>query len=156
MRGQNKICPKCSGEFPLTKFGKDSKTLDGLRVWCRACVNASSRRYYNKNSETLIARKKQYRLDNLDQLLNSHLKRTYDITLVDFDKMFEEQDGCCFICGRHQSEFSRRLDVDHDHDSGQVRGLLCYSCNTKLGWFQKHQERILIYLKRNYDVKRTK
>lgn len=39
------------------------------------------------------------------------------------------QNNCCALCGRHESSFKRRLNVDHNHKTGQVRGLLCYRCN---------------------------
>lgn len=49
--------------------------------------------------------------------------------------MLAEQDFKCGICERHVSELSRPLYVDHDHDSGLIRGLLCVKCNTALGAF---------------------
>ena len=57
----------------------------------------------------------------------------YGITLDDYERMSAEQAGECAICGRHESEFRRRLAVDHDHESGAVRGLLCSPCNTGIG-----------------------
>lgn len=74
------------------------------------------------------------------------LKR-YNLTFEDYDQIFTEQNGCCAICGKHQSEFKTRLAVDHSHKTGQVRGLLCTNCNTKLGWWEKHQSNIKRYLR---------
>lgn len=51
----------------------------------------------------------------------------------DFNAMFEEQNGCCKICGLHQSDIGKTLSVDHNHETGQVRGLLCQRCNTVIG-----------------------
>ncbi len=54
--------------------------------------------------------------------------------------MFEEQDGCCAICKRHQSEFTKSLFIDHCHKTNKVRGLLCHNCNIGLGSFKDNIE----------------
>ena len=64
---------------------------------------------------------------------NSRLKREFGITLDDYNKMFEQQDGCCAICGTHQSELPRALAVDHCHTTLINRGLLCMPCNLMIG-----------------------
>lgn len=56
--------------------------------------------------------------------------------------MFEEQAGCCKICKRHQSEFKKRLDFDHCHETGKSRGLLCNQCNQALGLMKDNKENI--------------
>ena len=63
---------------------------------------------------------------------NKVLKCRYGITLEDYALMLAEQGGVCAICGTPPSE-ARVLDVDHCHESGTVRGLLCRSCNLCLG-----------------------
>jgi hypothetical protein len=77
---------------------------------------------------------------------NSRLKFQYNITLEEYNKLFEIQKGTCRICGRHQTTLNRALDVDHDHSTNQVRGLLCTTCNTKLGWYEKYKDNINQYL----------
>ena len=64
---------------------------------------------------------------------SAKLKRDFGITLEDYDNMFQNQDGCCAICGEHQDSFKIRLAVDHCHNTGKVRGLLCLSCNAGIG-----------------------
>jgi len=59
------------------------------------------------------------------------LKRRYGIGADDFDRMVSEQGGRCAICGRPGPEH-----VDHDHATGAVRGILCFSCNGGLGQFK--------------------
>lgn len=61
------------------------------------------------------------------------LKRKYNITVEIYNAMLEEQDGVCAICG---FESDRQLAVDHNHETGEVRGLLCSSCNRGLGMFR--------------------
>lgn len=54
-------------------------------------------------------------------------------TSKDFEKerteFFKKQKGKCAICGKHQNEFKKRLNLDHNHKTLQLRGLLCYYCN---------------------------
>jgi len=72
--------------------------------------------------------------------IKSKLKRNYNLTVDDYNKMFEEQHGCCAICGVHQMNLNRRLAVDHSHESGLVRGLLCFKCNAALGLFNDSEK----------------
>lgn len=65
---------------------------------------------------------------------NSRLISTYGITLQQYEDMLEAQDHKCTICGGFDSD--RRLSVDHNHDTGAFRGLLCHQCNTGLGLFK--------------------
>ena len=71
-----------------------------------------------------------------------HMKRTYilrnryGITEDDYKTLFKKQEGCCAICGADYSTSERNLDVDHDHNTGIVRGLLCNNCNRGLGHMQ--------------------
>jgi hypothetical protein len=72
-----------------------------------------------------------------------HLKRTFGITIDDFDRMLAEQGGRCAIC-RAESPGSRGdWPVDHDRVTGQVRGLLCNSCNLGIGYLQHDPEIIM-------------
>lgn len=64
------------------------------------------------------------------------------ISLEDYNRIFDAQNGCCAICGRHQSELDKRLSVDHDHETGEVRGLLCHGCNLGLGYFKDSPTRL--------------
>jgi len=73
---------------------------------------------------------------------NHDLKRNYNITLEDFNRMFAEQEGCCAICHTHQSECKGKLNVDHNHETGQVRALLCGKCNRALGLLQENKRTI--------------
>jgi hypothetical protein len=67
----------------------------------------------------------------------AHLKSNYGISPDDYERMLAAQGGACAICGNagEQSRFGL-LHVDHGHKSGQVRGLLCDSCNLSIGKFR--------------------
>lgn len=61
-----------------------------------------------------------------------HLIRTYGITEAQYDELEHAQDYRCNICKRPSSEFKTRLSVDHNHGTGEIRGLLCNHCNRRV------------------------
>lgn len=65
--------------------------------------------------------------------LQSYYTRNYGMTKAQWMDLFDSQKGACAICGKHQSELSKKLCVDHDHVSGRVRGLICTPCNLIVG-----------------------
>lgn len=105
-----KTCKRCGVTKPLTEFNKQPACRDGYRPECKACRTPAP---------PLVERRR-------------HLKRTYGMTLEEYDSRFAAQDGGCAICGTPPAA-GRGLHVDHDHTTGQVRGLLCQPCNTMLG-----------------------
>lgn len=70
---------------------------------------------------------------------HSHIQRVYGINPAEFETLLEGQDGKCAIC-RTDCELNPRLSVDHDHETGVVRGLLCNRCNVGLGRFREDPE----------------
>ena len=66
---------------------------------------------------------------------NAYLLRTYHITLAFFDQLRAFQDYKCASCRRPENMFRTGMAVDHNHKTGEVRGLLCWSCNRLLGRF---------------------
>lgn len=81
---------------------------------------------------------------------NNKLKHKYGIDILRFEEMVAEQDNCCAICNE---EFTKTPHVDHCHESGEVRGLLCMYCNTGLGKFRDDPERLsnaITYLERTH------
>lgn len=87
---------------------------------------------------------KQWQKDNKEILHLRLIKKKYK---VDYATLFEEQNGCCKICKRHQSEFKKKLAVDHCHETNTVRGLLCPKCNTGIGQFNDDIELMKIAIK---------
>lgn len=71
---------------------------------------------------------------NPEKYRESRLKRYYNLTGQEYQQMYQAQGGLCAICGNPQIS-GRQLAVDHDHESGLVRGLLCQSCNRGIGYF---------------------
>ena len=66
------------------------------------------------------------------------------ISEEDYNRLFDEQEGCCAVCGTHQSELDKRLSVDHNHETGEIRGLLCHPCNVGLGYFRDDEYRLAL------------
>lgn len=119
-----KTCCKCKAEYPATtEYFYANKTIkSGLSRQCKKCSNQASRVYHSQHPEKCK-----------ENTRNSLLKRLYGISIADYNKMFAKQNGCCAICGRHQTELKQRLAIDHDHKTKEIRGLLCNSCNAVLG-----------------------
>lgn len=90
--------------------------------------------WYYENRELGLERSKKWAKSNKDRRKHNLLKSMYNITLDDYNKMFEDQNGCCKICEKHQSELNKPLFVDHCHTTGKVRGLLCSKCNLGIGY----------------------
>jgi hypothetical protein len=67
--------------------------------------------------------------------------RVYGLTPDDYTRMLKDQGGGCAICGRPPG-LKKRLAVDHDHETGRVRGLLCFRCNWGLSYFSEKAERL--------------
>lgn len=75
-----------------------------------------------------------------------YLMKNYGITRAEYQRLYESQKGRCFICKRSSQPSGDALAVDHDHQTGKIRGLLCHSCNMKMSWFEKYSSRIVGYL----------
>jgi hypothetical protein len=88
-----------------------------------------ARRWFLKNRDRINAKRREnYRRDRTRSLV------AYGIDQAAYDRMLKRQNGKCAICGAAPGK--RRLGVDHDHETGAVRGLLCLSCNGGLGLFR--------------------
>ncbi len=94
------------------------------------------KKYYEENKDKVKAYIQIYSKTNPDVQRKAQYKRKFDITIDDYDKMFNKQEGKCPICEKPQSELKKLLHVDHDHKTGKIRGLLCGDCNLALGMFK--------------------
>jgi hypothetical protein len=136
---------------PLDAFYNAPGTRDGRRNDCKPCNLAEKARQRQLNPEANRVRAAQWRRDNPDRARTrakaygasgrkkvsdrkSYLKRKYGITIEEYDTMLAAQHGGCAICGRPpRSDIS--LHVDHDHETGRIRGILCFSHNNALADF---------------------
>ena len=115
----DKVCTKCRQRKPVTEFDKWPRP-NGTRTrryLCKEC-----RRSYNRN------RWKNRVQKNPRCHLNKHLRRVFGISLEEYERMEQAQQGLCAIC-KCKCPHRKRLCVDHDHKTKKVRGLLCDPCN---------------------------
>lgn len=87
------------------------------------------KKWKEDNKEKIAIKIREYRQKNK---IKARI-RTYNLTVEEHDRMYEQQEGQCCICSIHSSELSRPLNVDHCHKTGIVRSLLCQNCNSALG-----------------------
>jgi len=98
-----------------------------------------ARQYYWENREEILARaRERYRPlppERKERNKALRMQRMYGIGSAEYAALLERQDGVCAICGRAGGGTSHRTDlcVDHCHETGLVRGLLCFPCNLGLG-----------------------
>jgi Recombination endonuclease VII len=159
-----KRCKHCGIEKPLEDFYVDRKARDGRRPDCKVCNLARRRLKYAEDPRPYIDRALKWQRENRERHLQrmrdynatpakkisnrkSHLKRKYGLTLEAFDELLASQGGGCAICGRPEPD-----NVDHDHETGRVRGILCFTCNVAIGLIGEDEERLngaLSYLARD-------
>jgi hypothetical protein len=149
-----KVCKKCKVEKPVEEFGVVKSNEDGRRYACKDCYNGIRTLYRATHAEQIAENKKRLyyaRHEENKQRLRARypkvrawkLMRVYGLTVEDYDRMYEEQGGACAICRNPKNDGPRpSLHVDHDHATGEVRGLLCNLCNVGLGSFGDDIERL--------------
>jgi hypothetical protein len=93
----------------------------------------NTRKYNAAHRADRLAANKLYREANKAVIRSKRIQRQYGLTAEEFDQMLVGQGGGCAIC--HESFSKVHICVDHDHKTGDVRGLLCQKCNTALGLF---------------------
>jgi len=152
-----KICCRCGEEFPKsTKYFFTNKSKpDGLRYECKEC----SKKHVEKNKEKISEQRKAYRDRNKERLLEekraiyrrpsvklrvkkAQMRLKYGVSEEVVQELMDIQRGCCAICQDSlvSPESKRSFMIDHNHDTGEVRGLLCLSCNSAIGLLKEDEE----------------
>lgn len=121
----SRVCGACGERKDINKFGWSSGHRYRKRT-CTTCLLA-------KQKQRVAADPEYYRALGFAQ----NLKQNYGLTVDRYNEIMTAQDGRCGIC---REEFTGRPHVDHDHATGQVRGILCFTCNTALGKFKDSVE----------------
>lgn len=104
---------------------------------CRNC--------YQKSTLTHPGRMRKYNI------------RKYGISQQEYEVTFQKQKGCCYICGTSKIYRGKYMAIDHNHETGQVRKLLCTKCNTGLGAFQDNVallHKAISYIEEHKEIKR--
>lgn len=102
-------------------------------------------KWRENNREQDLASKAKYRAENKEKIAEGYrrhiLKKNFGITKEEYDQMLAHQNGVCAIC-LEVCATGRDLAVDHDHETGKVRGLLCRDCNVSLGLMKDDPNRL--------------
>lgn len=154
-----KKCAKCEIEKSTkTDFYGHSLTKDGFHNYCKDCLSLYQEEFLSKNKQKIKERdKKRKRIYNAKPEVKERLKeknlKQYGLSLDSYEEMLKKQDFKCKICNKQNKSV---LAVDHDHKTGRIRGLLCFSCNVILG-NAKDDEKILLksieYLRNSNEYK---
>jgi hypothetical protein len=126
--------------------------LERIKAWTPEQWEESRRRcreHYAKNKARILGYKKKHRDANKDEhnakirakraagpRAHDYLKRNYGLTIEQYQAKLDAQGGVCAVCAKPDPVPRRRLAVDHCHDTGRVRGLLCGLCNSAIGKFK--------------------
>lgn len=129
-----KVCADCKVSKPREAFGPSKQSRDGLYSYCYECRR--------------VQRKAEYASWTPRQREMHHARTyrgRYGVTLEFVRDLYQKQEGCCRICGiaglcpaadHKRTTRKHTLCIDHDHETGEVRGLLCAPCNQGLGHFR--------------------
>lgn len=124
-----KKCPRCgklleNSEFYVQKSGRHKGKLTS---WCKKCCSKQSAERYKNNIEKCREEHRNWANKNKDKVAFTKAKNAYGITKEEYDSLIRK----CQICGSEKN-----LVIDHSHQSGRIRGMLCNSCNKGLGFFR--------------------
>lgn len=136
-RRSTKLCRHCQRHLPLSDFYQYRDTARGGRVSrrarCRACDDSAKKLSIAKKPERYNAWHAAYRASYAERQWAYCLKRSFGMTVERYNEILRKQDGLCAICRRPPQGRKKRLSVDHCHETGAIRGLLCDHCNRGLG-----------------------
>lgn len=136
-----KVCRDCKLSKSVEDFHIDNNNKGGRKNFCKTCSSARQKHNRQKSSSQVRARQRIYEL------------RRYGLELQDYEALLVAQGGKCAICGLTGGD--KNLSVDHCHNSGHVRGLLCQSCNTAIGLLQDNPElcqKASVYLEESWQT----
>lgn len=135
-----KHCPICGETKTLQDFAKCKNRKDGLSPKCKVCLNKISKikreSWTEEQKLKASARKEKWLKKNLQKSKNwyfqHHLRYKYNLSLEEVENLKQIQNNQCAIC---QNPLDKPF-VDHDHETGLVRGLLCRGCNSGIGFLK--------------------
>ena len=133
-------CIKCRRLLPISPefFRRSRAKRFGLSETCKECGDEYARAHNRK--ESTKRRLRAYRL-----------QRAFGISLFEYEEMLRSQGGNCAICKSPTPGRYKHFQIDHSHGAGGVRGLLCMSCNFRLGWYERCRTEISAYLDREVN-----
>ena len=124
-----KTCSRCGVEQPLSDYHFD-KRYNKPRSYCKSCQREMGREWRAKNADKVREANKRYALTH-------KLKHKYNLTEDEYRQALEDSKGRCQICCKE-----RKLFIDHCHETGKFRGLICSQCNSALGLMEDSVDRL--------------
>lgn len=149
-----KTCPKCGETKDASEFHRNASKKDGLAWACKSCVSQRAHDYYQANREDCLERnKEQYRrwaeehpeeararwkredrfVHALSAARHWAKKHGHASCCAAKDEIEAAFTGNCHVCGLSEKDHGKKLNLDHDHESGVLRGWLCNRCNLAAG-----------------------
>lgn len=138
----------------LAQYKKDhyAKNKEAYAERAKIFNKSDARKQWRLNNKMKIA-EYQKTMWQTKKLTKPHLKGCYGITIEDYQTMIVAQEFRCKGCGKHETDLSRPLCIDHCHTTGKVRGLLCASCNSSIGFVNDDINILLNLIKYLQDAK---
>jgi hypothetical protein len=122
-----KLCPTCQQTKPATDFYADRRRSNGLHTYCRACCKTRAKGRYAADPEGHKKRHRDWVSRNPERVKLHKARSAYGISAEQYQGLAK----VCVICGAVDN-----LRIDHSHQSGRIRGMLCDQCNKGLGFFR--------------------
>jgi Recombination endonuclease VII len=132
-----KRCSTCEIEQPAENFNRDTEKPDGLKCYCRTCQKKYNSHYHQNHREQRNRRRREYHKNHREEAAIQLAMRRYKIP-EDIAKLKVEGRLICQVCGS-----ADRLHFDHNHETGEFRGILCHNCNVALGYARESREVLL-------------
>ena len=140
-------CGRCKEFKPRSDFYSDKHKPAGISSYCRPCDLEYRREYRKAHAAALRVNEARWRAKNPTHTRRKMLARQYGLSEDQFQAMLSQQGGRCAIC--HTADWGKRAaHVDHDHETGEVRALLCRNCNSGIGMFKDDPD--LLYAASEY------
>lgn len=131
---KSRICSSCKVEKEIDAF---VKCKSSIYTYCKVCQSKKSKLWRQNNREKHLEQQQKYRNKcGYNGRRNTSLKSKYGITNEDYNNLLKLQNYSCAICHGKETYNFDVLVVDHCHDTGEIRGLLCTRCNKGLGMFK--------------------
>jgi len=168
-----KRCPRCKLEMVIDSFPRNRSKKSGYGCWCKKCENESSKKYQSENKEKCKEAWARYRIKHREKRLEycreyrknnpekfkeydkignqKKRQKLYGISPEQFDTLLENQGDRCIVCSTN-SPGKKGWCVDHCHETGRIRGILCGKCNMGIGLFDDSTEilkKVISYLESN-------
>lgn len=153
--GGEKKCTMCNIFLPIINFSKDKTKPHGIRPQCKKChLSHLKNMYHNgggkerqsirnkhkrKNdvewNDKIKKQKSDWNKTNSGKVKEMNIKSKFIITMDQYHQLFKNQNNKCAICG----DILKKAHIDHDHNTGEIRGILCSHCNVGLGYFKENK-----------------